>query len=522
MSLDEKKQKKQQKAVLIFSIFIAGVCSIIYELLISTTASYFQGDSIKQFSITIGIYMAAMGLGSFLSRLIKTSLLQRFIQAEIVLALIGGSAVPFMYLFFIYMDSWGFQFMMILLILVIGILIGLEIPLITRIMKEYYPLKINLSNVLSVDYFGALAATLLFPFLLLPFVGVFRSSLIFGLINLSIGFINLWYFAPVVKIKRKSVYWISLFGVLAYFCLMLFFADKLMGGWNSKIFRNPIIYNEQTQYQNLTLTKGGDIISLYIDRVIQWSSTDEHRYHESLVHIPMAQSDTIKSVLVLGGGEGLALREVLKYPQVQNVDIVDLDKGVFELAIKNPFLLEINQSSLLDPRVHRIPEDAFKFLKTSQKTYDLIISDLPDPLNESLSRLYSKSFFNMCYYHLNPDGLFVTQATSPFDTPNAFWCIEQTLEASLFGQATPYHTLVPSFGDWGFIMASQNQTLTLVASPQFPMDSKYLTQELYPHLFYFSKDQKKRKVQVNTLDNPKLLNYFLKDWKRWNYSSTNI
>jgi spermidine synthase len=173
-------QQLSEKSIFFAAVFIAGLCSIIYELLISTTSSYFLGDSVKQFSLTIGVYMAAMGIGSWLSKYLEDDLLEWFVKIEIALGLIGGASVPILYFCFDRFSLDGLQWLVLGLTLLIGIFTGFEVPILVRIMKTYYPLKANLANVLSLDYVGALVATLLFPFVLLPFVGVFRTSVAFN------------------------------------------------------------------------------------------------------------------------------------------------------------------------------------------------------------------------------------------------------------------------------------------------------------------------------------------------------
>ena len=503
-----------EKLILIISIFIAGLCSIIYELLISTTSSYFLGDSVRHFSITIGVYMASMGLGSFLSRLFQDELLLKFIIVEIVLGLIGGACIPLLYWFYASTDYWGFWTLMILLISVIGTLTGLEIPLLARILKTHYPLKINLSNVLSLDYFGALLATLLFPFVLLPFIGTFKTSLIFGLINIGVGFLNLWFFAPLLPIKKRRVYNLAAITVTIFFGLMLFFSKGLLKYWNDSLYRDPIIYQKQSPYQQVILTKSGEDVRLYLNKVIQWSSVDEYRYHEALVHLPMMQASYRKNILVLGGGEGLAVREILKYPDVEQVVIVDLDQAVFDLAKDHHLLKEINDNSLYSPKVIPVPQDAYQYLEQSNQLFDLIIIDLPDPSNESLARLYSREFYTLASKRLAAQGVMVTQATSPFFSMRSFWSIRSSMEAAGIPYVKPYHTYVPSFGDWGFIMGTR-----------FPLDSskwelEVETQFLEPGqiepLFHFSKDFLIEDTIINTLDHPQLLDLYLDDTRRWN------
>jgi spermidine synthase len=502
-----------ERLLLITSIFIAGLCSIIYELLISTTSSYFLGDSVKQFSITIGVYMAAMGVGSFLSRIFKGNLILRFIEVELLLGLIGGCSVPILYFVFANASPAAFSGIMILLISLIGILTGMEIPLLTLILKEHYPLQINLSNVLSVDYLGALAATLLFPFLLLPFVGVFLSSALFGLVNIGLGIVNLWFFRRLIPSGQKRWYIVGIAALVMGFGVMLVKSQALLERWHDGLFRDRVVFTKTTPYQTLVLTKGGDDIRLYIDRVIQFSSIDEYRYHESLIHPAMSIAPYRKRVLILGGGEGLAARELLKYQEVEEIVIVDIDPEVFRLASTNPYLTALNTNSLTHPKVKTIAEDAFVFLTQYYDLFDLIIADLPDPTTESLTRLYSQSFYQLIRKRLTPNGLFVTQATSPFHTKKAFWCIAASARAAGFGQVYPYHAYVPSFGDWGFILASNHPVTPQNTSIQVP--TRFLDGSNLPRLFEFEKDLRLDSVPPNTLDRPVLLDYYLEDWQRW-------
>lgn len=504
----------REKAVLIISIFIAGLCSIIYELLISTTSSYFLGDSIRQFSITIGLYMAAMGIGAYISRLFQHKLLWRFIEIEILVGLVGGASVPLLYFAFIHTGFAGFNSIMIGLILLIGILTGLEVPFLTRLMKEHYTLSVNLSNVLSLDYLGALIATLLFPFFLLPWFGVFVSSVVFGIANTFLAFINLWHFKAFIPSLRRRLYWAAALGVFVLFVTLLIGSKFLLETWNDQLYKDRIIFAKTTPYQTLVLTQGGDDLRLYIDRVIQFSSVDEYRYHESLIHPAMSLAPYRKQVLILGGGEGLAAREALKYKDIEGITIVDIDPEVFQIAKNTPQLSQLNARSLDDPKVTLAPEDAFVFLKNTAQLYDVIIADLPDPSNDALARLYSREFFKLIRQRLTPNGIFVTQATSPFHTREAFWCIEASIKAGGFEHTLPYHAYVPSFGDWGFVMAAAQPLAAQDA--QVLVSTKFLDEKTLQKLFHFEQDLlMKEAAQPNTLDRPALLDYYLKAWQQW-------
>jgi spermidine synthase len=502
----------RQKQVLIGSVLIAGLCSIIYELLISTTASYFLGDSVRQFSLTIGIYMAAMGLGSWLSRWIKGDLLAAFIGVELVLGVVGGLCVPFMYLAYAYTDL--IQPVMVLLIVLVGTLTGLEVPLLTRILEHQDALARNLSNVLSLDYLGALLATLAFPFLVVPFMGVFQSSLVFGLLNIALGLLNLWYFSPQLNISRKRVLGWSGFTVTAFLMVMLVFSKGLLDHWSSSLYSDRVVHRQQTPYQTIVLTQYKDDLRLFLNGNLQFSSVDEYRYHESLVHTPMSQHPHPTRVLLLGAGDGLAVRELLKYPAVEEIVLVDLDPSVVELAANDARLLALNKGSLHNDRVTIVSRDAMVYLDGNRELFDVIIADLPDPNNVSIARLYSREFYRLVRHNLSPDGIFTTQATSPYFATKAFWSIVSSLDAAGFEAVTPYHVLVPSFGDWGFVYASA-QDRALMPRP-IDVATRYLDKSVVEEALTFEKDlQSAKDIQVSSLDHPVVHEYYLDGWSYW-------
>jgi len=458
--------------------------------------------------------MAAMGLGSWLSKFFEEELLEWFIKVELLLGLIGGASVPILYFFFDRFSTDGYQILMLGLTGLIGVLTGFEVPFLVRIMKTYYPLKSNLANVLSLDYVGALVATLLFPFLLIPFVGVFRTSLIFGLANVALGLIVYRYVTQNLSIKRKP--WVegASLGVIVGFAVLLFYSNRLLSHWEDSFYKSQIIFSKQTPYQQLVMTQNKHDLRLYINRIIQFSSLDEYRYHESLAQIPLSLAPSKKKILVLGGGEGLLARELLRHPKVEAVSIVDLDPEVFRLGKENPQLRTLNASALTDPRTTLLPQDAMQFLKDTDQIFDIIIADLPDPSNDALARLYSTAFFKMARQCLSPDGVFVTQATGTFHTNRAFWCIVETLKASGFETVYPYHAYVPSFGDWGFAMASMQPLPVDKITLEVPC--RFLEKGMVEKMFYFEQDiAKPDGIKVNYLDRPSLLEYFLEDWEIW-------
>lgn len=508
-------QNQLSKPLLLTIIVMAGLCSLMYELLISTTSSYLLGDSVKQFSLTIGIYMAAMGIGSFLSQYINKNLLTWFVYTEILLGLVGGISVSLMYFSFNYLSLEEFQMLMLTLTLIIGVFTGLEIPILVRFLKEYFPLKENIAYVLGLDYIGALFATLLFPFLLLPFLGTFKTALLFGIVNLIMGAIVYIFFIKKLGLPRTKIAEASLVISITSLSVMLLTSGYLLDKWEDKIFEHKVVFSKESQYQNLVLTKNNSDIRLYINNIIQFSSKDEYRYHEALAHVPLCFARNKSRVLILGGGEGLLARELLKHAKIDTIDIVDLDAEVFKIASTQHDLVELNKGALKNPKVKPIVNDAMQYLIKNSQVYDIILADLPDPSNESLSRLYSKSFYKLIANNLSHDGIFVTQASSVYHTGKAFWCIEETLRQSPFEQVIPYHVYVPSFGDWGFVMASK-VPMNFDKWPECVTSVKYISSEQWSKMRWFENDiLKPSDIKANNIDDAQLLKYFIADWAKW-------
>jgi spermidine synthase len=506
---DHLDHAKKHSITLIFAAFVSGLCSIIYELLIATTASYFLGDSVKFFSLTIGIYMASMGIGTLISKYIERDLLVRFVQIELMLALLGGLSIPALY--FAYAYTGLFMYFYLFFTISIGVIIGLEIPFLTRLMENYYQLKVNIANILSFDYFGALIATMSFPFILLPFIGVYQSSLLFGFINMSIGFAVLWVFSEEIGIKAKSLkrMTITLTMLLGG---MILFSYHFLKHWDQSLYEDRIIFSDQSKYQRIILTKDRADIRLYLDGNLQFSSIDEYRYHEALVHIPFAVSHKpIKRVLLLGAGDGLAVRELLKHTELTEIILVDLDEKMVQLGKTNHYVTTLNQNSLQSKKVRIIIADAFGFLQENKSPFDLIIADLPDPKNNALARLYSKQFYHIIKDNLCAGGIFVTQSTSPYFAPRAYWSIAKTVQAAGFANIYPYHANIPSFGEWGFVMASDAKLN--IAKPELSAPTKYLDKTNFHNFFAFDKDTIANDVEINLLDKPILLDYYLRGWE---------
>ena len=512
-------EKRKQTLALTHAAFVAGLCSIVYELLIATTVSYFLGDSVRYFSLTIGMYMAAMGAGSYCSKFIGKDLISRFLQFEIALAALGGLSIPILYLAYIANEIFIPTY--VALTCSIGFLIGLEIPFLTRMMESFHSLKTNIANILTFDYIGALIATIAFPFFLLPVLGNYQSSLVLGLINLTIIAVLMRYFSSALGSKRKIIVtWLICVAVVLIGGII--YASQALYEWDQALFDDRIVHAEQTSYQKIILTKNKDDVRLYLNGNIQFSSIDEYRYHEALIDYPLLyKKGQAKRVLLLGAGDGLAVRQLLSYAEIESITLVDLDERVVKLAKSNRHLRALNQGSLEHPKVTIVHADALRFLddnliRNNADKFDFIISDLPDPNTIELARLYTKQFYRVLKANLAPNGVFVTQSTSPYFATKAFWSIHHTIKASGFKHVVPYRADVPSFGDWGFVMAS-DADLTTLSDRDTLQNSRFLHEDTLASLRVFAKDQQALDVEVNNIDRPVLLNYYLEAWKAFGY-----
>ncbi len=502
--------------VLLLSVFVVAACGLAYELLAGSLSTYLLGNSVMQFSLVIGLFLSAMGVGSFLSRFVTRRLLRTFILAEIAVGAVGGASALVLFFAFSMLDTY--LPLLIGLSLVIGSLVGLEIPLLVRIVRAQGSLRAALGNVLALDYLGALAASLLFPLLLLPWLGLVRAGFFFGLLNLAVAVVGLVVFRHQLAHRGR----LELLAAVVGLGLLL---GLLSGGrattWlEDAVYEDEVLWAETTPYQRLVLTRWRDDIRLFIDGNIQFSSADEFRYHEALVHPAMGLLQRPQRVLLLGAGDGMAAREVLKYPQVEQIDLVDLDPAMTRLFATRPMLVELNEGALSDPKVQVHNADAQLFLEQSDRRWDLIVMDLPDPNNESLGKLYTRSFFRLAAKHLTPRGILVTQATSPFYATDAYWCIFNTLAATtLTGElgrlhVVGYHVNVPSFGEWGFAMASPQPLHPEHSALRVP--TRFLTPELLPTLFVFAKDIAHRDTPINRLGNQILVKLYESGYRRYN------
>jgi spermidine synthase len=491
--------------LLFISVLLVAACGLIYELVASTLASYLLGDSVLQFSTVIGAYLFAMGVGSALSRYLNRGLVYQFIWIELLLGVIGGFSSALLMLAFAF--TQGFELILYALVIVMGVLVGLEIPLLMRIVKDRYDFRDVIAHVLTFDYLGALGASLVFPILLVPRLGLVRSAMLFGLINAAVALWSTFLFAaqlPTARALRAACV-----VVLCGLGIGMAQAKKITATAEDNIYADEIIFARDSRYQHLVLTRFKDDLRLFLNSHLQFSSRDEYRYHEALIHPGLSSIPAPRRVLVLGGGDGLAVREILKYPQIENITLVDLDPEMTRIFSTNPMLTQLNQKSLLSPKLHIINADAFPWVDSNTDSFDFIVIDFPDPTNYSLGKLYTTAFYRAVARHLSVQGEIVVQSTSPMFARDSFWCIANTLKQA--GLKTyPYHVYVPSFGEWGFVLASSHDYTT---PRSLPPGLRFLDVEGLPALFQFPPDMAPLNMPPNQLNDQVLVRLYDQDWK---------
>lgn len=498
----------KSERLLLLTAFIISGCSLCYELIIGAISSYISGDTVWQYSVTIGLYMAAMGFGSYISKYIRRNLYDWFIGIEVIIGIIGGLSATFIFLANLYLEAY--QVVMYAFIIGIGILVGMEIPLLARILEvERGDLRHTLSSVFAFDYMGGLAGSVVFPLLFLPHLGYLATAFLCGVLNVAAAGIVIG--AHYRKLRLRRIWRAVVIMLTIGLFTGVAFAGNISKYVEGGLYRDTIIFSTQTEYQKIVVTRHKDDVRLFIDGNLQFSSSDEYRYHEALIHVPMAQVQNPQRVLILGGGDGLAARELLKYEGVE-ITLVDLDKAITDLASTNPVLTKLNEHSLTDPRVTIINDDAFKFLEQTNHIYDVIVIDLPDPNNATLVKLYSNIFYRLCYKTLGENGVMVVQSTSPYYATKTFWSIHKTLESEGF-YVYPYHLQVPSFGDWGFNLASKHSLA--IIHPVRAVNTRFLTDDVMNKMFVFGKDEIAGDVEINAVTRPVILDYYMDAVHKW-------
>ena len=545
------RKTSKESFVLYFAMFVMGACGLAYEYTLSKVASDILGNSVRQWAIIIGIMMFFMGIGSDLQKYFSNkNIVDKFVFFEILIGLLGSfGPIALLYCYATFPSHY--ILVQYFFVTSIGLIIGFEIPLITRINQTYIKeLKVNLGSVLKMDYIGSLVGSLVWIFLLPKYFTIVESAFVLGIFNLLVALFTIIFFKRLIT--RFKTLLLATFAIT----ILLLFGILSSKGWTSyseqKLFRDKVVYSYTTIYQHIVLTesKAGDI-KCFINGQLQFNSFDEFIYHENLVHPVMTIAPNRKNILILGGGDGLALREVLKYPDVEHVTLCDIDPEMTRLAQHNSQFLRMNKNSLNNSRlsiiknnalvpsdktfmsieskkitnkssfknvaqVNIINLDAAKFVEQISGVYDVIIIDFQD-----LSKLYSDQFYYNIEKKLSAFGLFVQQATSPTHAKEAFLCIGRTMESAKLA-VVPFHDNVPSFGDWGWYLGGNNkfysretikESVRTIADLLVP--TKYLTPDLIQTNLFFGKDQLvTNNSDITSVASNRVYQYYLDAWQR--------
>lgn len=503
--------------ILKLCLFATGCAGLVAEFVLCTLASYFLGNATLQWTLLMSLMLFAMGVGSRLSRAFRSDLLDTFTLLEFGLSVLCASAAAASYAASAFVNNVGV--VIYPLAMAIGVLIGMEIPLITRVNAGYEELRVNISSVLEKDYYGALAGGLVFAFVALPYLGLSYTPVALGAVNFAVASVFVFRFRPLFSRPRlMSGLWA---GVSVSLVSLAVWAEPIVLFGEQTLYKDTVVLVKQTPYQRLVMTRWRDDYWLYINGNQQFSSYDEERYHEPLVHPALSLAGHRQEVLILGGGDGLAAREVLKYRAVSRLTLVDLDPAMTELAASHPVLVRLNNDALSDPRVEIVHADAFAFLQTDGRLFDVIIVDLPDPNSVALARLYSLNFYRLCKKQLKRGGVVVTQATSPFFTRRAFVCIYKTLQAAGLSPLA-YHNHIPTMGEWGFVLGvdaglmEQSALKQAIVGLSFDrVETRFLNQDAMVSMTHFGKGifDDSAHISVNNESRPVLHDYYQRG--RW-------
>lgn len=498
------------------ALFATGLSGIVAEYILSTLATYFIGDSAVQWSLIVSVMLFSMGLGSRISKYLDGNLLIKFISVEFALSILVSFSSLIAY------SAAGFSDYVGVIIygmsILIGLLIGLEIPLVIRLNEEFESLKVNVASVMEKDYLGSLVGGLFFAFVGLPILGLTYTPFILGAINLMVA---VGLFITVRRDLNGEVN--GRITIASGLTLLLIFggvsqAEPIILYGEQARYKDKVVFSRQSKYQKIVLTQWQDHYWLYLNGNQQLSTLDEDKYHEAIVHPAVGLAQQVKDVLILGGGDGCAARELLKYPSVEQITIVDLDSVMTGIASRHPILTELNQGAFANPKVKVVNGDAFNYMEGGKTLYDVIIVDLPDPRSVELNRMYTSEFYRLCHLKLRPHGVVITQAGSPYFATKAFRCIDLTMASAGF-ETLPLHNHVVTLGEWGWVLGQKNEWTqgelkARARNLAFDnIDTKWLNNEAMLMMTSFGKDiyfPIADSIAVNHIQNPVLYRYYLK------------
>ncbi|MFH0520575.1 polyamine aminopropyltransferase [Streptomyces sp. M41] len=463
-------------------VFVCAACGLVYELELVALASYLIGDSVTQASVVLSVMVFAMGIGSLVAKRLRPLAAAGFGAIEAVLALVGGSSALALYAVFAWTGDWGGLWahgpscLLVAFSLTIGLLIGAEVPLLMELIQRIRRQDAGgaVADLFAADYVGALVGGLAFPFLLLPLLGQLTAALITGAVNAVVGgALVLGLFRRDLTRRARWLLVVANLTVLGLLASAAVLVDDFERAARHAVYGRDVRVALQTEIQEVVITGGtqGRPLNLFLDGRLRVSGSDERRYHEALVHPAMTGEH--RRVLILGGGDGLAAREVLRHPGVRRVDVAEADPEVVRLARQDPALSDLNDHAYDDARVHVMTGDAFRLLRAAPPaTYDVVISNLPDPGITDSTMLYSQEFYGLVRRALTPHGRLAVHAGPVSSRPRVFWTVETTLRAAglrttaygVTGRASaftpgPDRSAGPARAphDWGFVLAGHGR-----------------------------------------------------------------
>jgi len=498
-------------------LFVAGFSGIVAEYILSTLASYFLGDSILQWTLVLSFMLFSMGLGSSITKRMDKGLLEKFILLEFGLSILVTFSAMLVYMV---SSQTTYNGLLIYgLSILIGLLIGMEIPLVTRLNEHYEVLKVNIASVMESDYYGSLAGGLFFAFVGLPYLGLTYTPFVLGFLNSIVAIFLFWKFSDLIPRFMRAVLLGCAISVMVLWGLGLAFAKPIIKYTEQFRYKDQVIYEKQSRYQKIVITQWKNDYWLFINGSQQLSTLDEVMYHEPLVHPIMSLHAHPQNVLILGGGDGCAVRDMLQYPSLQTITMVDLDPAMTDLGKNHPVMKKVNQNAMHNAKLTIFNEDAYLFLDKTKQYFDIIIIDLPDPKSVELNRLYTQEFYNLCHRTLRPEGLIITQSGSPYYATKAFSCINKTMREANFN-TVQMHNQILTLGEWGWTIGAKSwnekELLTRLRALQFDkIKTKWLNHDAMQLMTSFGKqsfflNEAIEKVDINTIHNPVLYRYYLR------------
>ena len=499
------------------AIFATGFSGVVAEYILSTLATYFLGDSIFQWIMIISFMLFSMGLGSRISKAFTKNLLRKFLLVEFLLSLLVSFSPLFVYTVSAYISEFGI--LIYLLAISIGLLIGMEVPLVIRMNEEFEKLRYNISGIMENDYYGSLLGGVFFAFIGLPFLGLMYTPFVLGFVNLGAACLLIAGLWGSLSSSERKIISISGSSVALLILVGVFVSKPIITYGEQSKYRDKVVYSKQTAYQRIVMTQWKDDYWLYLNGNQQLCTRDEAMYHEPLVHPAMHLNPNPVDILVLGGGDGCAVRELLKYPSVKSLKLVDLDPVMTHLGKTNPILTKLNENSLNNEKVTIKNEDGYNMIQQDDGYYDLIIVDLPDPRSVELGRMYSYEFYKSCYKRLRPQGIIITQAGSPYFATKAFNCIVKTMRTAGF-TTLPIHNQVITMGEWGWSLGQKQSPYKDLKKPLQQLDfkdvqTKWIDHEAMSLITSFGKkdyllNNENDSIKVNRIHDPVLYKYYLK------------